>query len=384
MKGVKLTGILIVLLVITTGCWNMKEIQNISYVTAIGFDYDDGKYIVYLQLIDFSSVAKLEGQQKAKEAPVWVGKGTGASFTEAVNHLYETSQQRVFWGHVSALVFSEPILKQNKFQDVMDLLNRYREIRYLVWVFSTKESIENIFNSTPFFNESPMMSILHSPEEPYRQRSIIPPIRLYQFVMTLKEAARMTYLPSLRIEKNQWEVSRKTHPLLEYAGITVFWNNRYHGELDPDDLHGLPWLHKKTVRVPLSLERGKSLAAVLVMEKPKVRIKPSVQDLRVYFDVELTIKAGINELHQEMSKKELIDLAERKIEEQIRHTYRKGFERKVDVYNLGESLFRRDPTVWHRIEDENHFVLHEDSLRNIRIHVQLTNTGRYKLKPSQA
>ncbi|MNI92621.1 hypothetical protein D3C73_1504390 [compost metagenome] len=85
-----------------------------------------------------------------------------------------------------------------------------------------------------------------------------------------------------------------------------------------------------------------------------------------------------------MSEKELIDLAERKIEEQIRHTYRKGFERKVDVYNLGESLFRRYPTVWHRIEDENNFVLHEDSLRNIRIHVQLTSTGRYKLKASQA
>jgi ribosome-associated translation inhibitor RaiA len=228
-----------------------------------------------------------------------------------------------------------------------------------------------------------MMSILHNPEDQYRQRSIISPIRLYQFVMTLKEDSRMSYLPALRIEKNQWEVSRKTHPLLEYAGITVFWNNRYHGELDPDDLQGLPWMHKKTVRVPLSLEREKSLAAVLVMEKPKVRIKPSVQDLRVYFDVELTVKAGINELHQEMSEKELIDLAERKIEEQIRHTYRKGFERKVDVYNLGESLFRRYPSVWHRIEDENHFVLHEDSLRNIRIHVQLTNTGRYKLKPSQ-
>nr|WP_231571358.1 hypothetical protein [Paenibacillus sp. VKM B-2647] len=82
MKGMKITGILIALLVITTGCWNIKEIQNISYATAIGFDYRDGKYIVYLQLIDFSSVAKLEGQQKSREAPVWVGKGTGASFTE--------------------------------------------------------------------------------------------------------------------------------------------------------------------------------------------------------------------------------------------------------------------------------------------------------------
>jgi spore germination protein KC len=285
MKGLKLLGVLIVLLTITTGCWNIREVQDINYATAIGVDYSDGNYIMYVQMLDFSSVAKLEGQQKSKEASVWVGKGTGKSFTEAANQLYETSQKRLFWGHVSTLVFSERFLKQNKYQDVLELLDRYREIRYLVWVFSTKEPIEDVFNSTPFFKESPKASMLHNPEEQYRQRSIIPPVRLYQFVMSLKERSRMSYMPSLRIEDDQWKESKKAHSLLEYEGIHVFQTERYQGHLNLNDLEGLPWMHKMTVRAPLSLFRGKSLAAVLVMEKPDVKIKHTVQPGRVYFDV---------------------------------------------------------------------------------------------------
>jgi spore germination protein KC len=382
-KSLKLSGVLIVLLTITTGCWNIRELQDINYITGIGVDYNDGNIIVYAQMLDFSSVAKLEGQQKLTEAPVWVGKGTGKSFTEAANHLYETSQKRVLWGHVSTIIFSERILKQNKYQDVLELLDRYREFRYLVWVFSTKEQIEDVFYATPFFRESPEASILHSPEEQYRQRSMIPPVRLYQFIMSLKESSRMSYMPSLRIEEDQWKESKKAHPLLEYEGIHLFQNDRYQGHLNLNDLEGFPWTHKKTVRAPLSLFRGNSLAAELVMKNPNVKIKPSVQPGNVYFDVTVTVKAEINELHQEMSERELIDLAEQEIEKQIRHTYRQGFDRKVDIYNLGESLFRRNPSAWHRLADENHFVLREDSLRNVRILVHLTNTERYKFKPGK-
>lgn len=59
------------------------------------------------------------------------------------------------------------------------------------------------------------------------------------------------------------------------------------------------------------------------MEKPEVQITPSVQP-GGYFDVTVILQAGVNEMHQEMTKRELISLAEQKTEEQIRHTYGKG------------------------------------------------------------
>jgi spore germination protein KC len=117
------------------------------------------------------------------------------------------------------------------------------------------------------------------------------------------------------------------------------------------------------------------------VKNPNIKIKPSVQPGKVYFDIMVTVKAEINELHQEMSERELIDLAEQEIEKQIRDTYRQGVERKVDVFNLGEPLFRHNPSAWHRLADKDQYILREDSLRNVRIVVHLTHTGRYKFKP---
>lgn len=61
-----------------TGCWSATEVQNASYAKAIGIDYKDNKFIIYVQLLDFSNIAKSEAGGKANEkAIVWVGKGKG-------------------------------------------------------------------------------------------------------------------------------------------------------------------------------------------------------------------------------------------------------------------------------------------------------------------
>jgi Ger(x)C family germination protein len=378
MKRLKALFALLLMLAATTGCWSSREIQNVNYPAAIGVDYEEGNYIVYVQLLDFSSVAKLEGQQKKEETPVWVGKGIGKSFTDAVNHLYETSQQQVTWGHVEAVVFSERILKLGRYREALELIDRYREIRYLNWAFSTRESLDEVLSVTPFFRLSPKSSILHNPFEHYRQRSMVRPIRLYEFIMALEEKPRTAYLPSLKINRTQWKESRQEHALLEYDGLHLLQYKRPAVHMKLAELEGVPWVNNSTVRISLSIGRGDELAAVLVMEAPEIDIRHTIRNGRAYFDINVNVKAVINEQFEEMTEGELAKMAGQKIEEQIRNTYTKAYRRKVDIYNLGETLYRHNPAAFHRLADENQFVLHEDALRNVHVNVHLTSTGRYK------
>ncbi len=78
MNAYKFTAVLL-LPFFLTGCWSKYEVQNMNYVTAVGIDYADGQYIIYAQLLDFSTVAKLEGQQKSEQPPIWIGIGKGIS-----------------------------------------------------------------------------------------------------------------------------------------------------------------------------------------------------------------------------------------------------------------------------------------------------------------
>ncbi|KMK76364.1 Ger(x)C family spore germination protein [Alkalihalobacillus pseudalcaliphilus] len=368
------------LLLTLTGCWSRYEVQNMNYATAVGIDYVDGQYTLYVQLLDFSTVAKLEGQQKAEQPPVWVAKGEGSSFTEAANDLYSTSQQRLNWGQISAILFSERLMKENKVGEVLELINRYREIRYLAWLFSTREPLEEILLATPFFRLSPKASILHNPEQSFRQFSILAPVRLQQFVLDSNEKARTSYIPELSLRKGQWQESNKPKELLRYSGVQVYDLNNYYGRMDLKDLSGMPWLSTHTIRVPLDLFTEEKLAAVLIAEKPKYEVTPIVKLNNAYFDISVKVKAGINELHTDLTEKELTQMAQEKIEEQIRKTYQTAFKEGIDIYNLGESLYRKHPHQWKSIATgKQQLVLNQDSLRHVKVEVNIVYPGRYKL-----
>ncbi|EST54187.1 spore germination protein [Brevibacillus panacihumi W25] len=378
MNTYKFTAVLL-LPFLLTGCWSKYEVQNMNYATAVGIDYAEGQYIIYAQLLDFSTVAKLEGQQKAEQPPVWIGRGKGISFSEAANDLYSTSQQRLNWGQISAILFSERLLKERKVGEVLELIDRYREIRYLAWVFSTRDPLDEVLIATPFFRLSPIGSILHNPEQNYRQRSILAPIRLQKFVMDSNEKARTSYIPELSVRKDQWKESQKPHELLRYSGIQIYDKDKYYARMSLEEIKGLPWLNKHTIRLPVDLFSDNKLVAVLVAEKPEYDVKPRVKYDKAYFDISVKVKAGVNELHADVTEQELTQLAQKEIEHQIRQTFQTAFEKRIDIYNLGESLFRKNPYEWKRIASGT--VLNKDSLRNINVNVQIVYSGRYKLSP---
>ncbi|MBN6192926.1 Ger(x)C family spore germination protein [Aneurinibacillus sp. BA2021] len=374
----KFTAVLLLPLLLT-GCWSKYELQNMNYATAVGIDYVDGQYIIYAQLLDFSTVAKLEGQQKAEQPPVWIGRGKGISFTEAANDLYSTSQQRLNWGQVSAILFSERLLKERKVGEVLELINRYREIRYLTWVFSTRDPLDEILLTSPFFRLSPKASILHNPEQNYRQRSILAPIRLQNFVMDSNEKAKISYIPEISVRKDQWKENQKPHKLLGYSGIQIYDKDKYYTRMTLEEIKGFPWMNKHTIRLPVDLFSDNQLVAVLVAEKPEYDVKPTVKNDKAYFDISVKVKAGVNELRANITARELKQLAQEEIEHQIRQTYQTAFKKKIDIYNLGESLFRRNPNEWKRIASGT--VLNKDSLQNINVNVQIVYSGRYKFSP---
>ncbi|EHB62620.1 MULTISPECIES: Ger(x)C family spore germination protein [Paenibacillus] len=378
MNAYKFTAVLL-LPFFLTGCWSKYEVQNMNYVTAVGIDYADGQYIIYAQLLDFSTVAKLEGQQKSEQPPIWIGIGKGISFTEAANDLYSTSEQRLNWGQISAILFSERLLKERKVGEVLELIDRYREIRYLAWVFSTRDPLDEVLIATPFFRLSPKASILHNPEQNYRQRSILAPIRLQRFVMDSNEKARTSYIPELSVRKDQWKENQKPHDLLRYSGIQIYDKDKYYARMNLEEIKGLPWLNKHTIRLPVNLFSDNKLVAVLVAEKPKYDVKPRVTYNKVYFDVSVKVEAGVNELHADVTEQELTQLAQKEIEHQIRQTFQTAVEKRIDIYNLGESLFRRNPYAWKRIVSGT--VLNKDSLQTINVNVQIVYPGRYKLSP---
>lgn len=132
-----------------TGCWDNGEVQEINYLSAFGIDFHDGEYYIYAQMLDYEGISGPEGVPSS-QPPIWVGKGRRKTLAEATKKLYTTSQQKLSWSQVTALVLSESMLTHERIRDVIDKSNRTEDISYRKWIYGTKENIEELFTSTPF------------------------------------------------------------------------------------------------------------------------------------------------------------------------------------------------------------------------------------------
>ena len=365
--------------VLLTGCWDYKDIQDIHYVTTLGVDYVDGKYEVYVQLVDLSGVAKQE-VKSSEPGKVYVGKHSGKSIAEAINHLYQSAQQRLYLGQVSTFVLTERALKHN-INDIIDAAFRYNLIRYSSNIFATKKSLEELFSIKGFFNLTPLYSELHFPKAVYENISLITPMSLRTFISTYRDVSITTILPTISWSEDDWTEDKKKRKTFMIDGAFVHYYKKSLQWYSIDDLKGLRWVTEETNRTPLEFKKSEG-TNYISLSHPKVKIKSFIKDNEAKFDLDIHINGSI----LEMSKKEPLESFENVVQDYIRKeiekTYEIGLKRNGDPLGLGQKLYRKELKYWKAkgFKEPNDY-LNENSIENIKIKVNLTNSGTLDYHP---
>ncbi|WP_323646722.1 hypothetical protein [Lysinibacillus xylanilyticus] len=109
-KIILLSGLATSLLL--SGCWDVTEPQRMYYVDGLGIDYKEGQYEIYLQLINFTNVATSESSNpNPQAAQAEVGQAKGNTLEEALFKLFRSIDQKVFWGHMTYIIFSKEAMQ---------------------------------------------------------------------------------------------------------------------------------------------------------------------------------------------------------------------------------------------------------------------------------
>ncbi|MFD0675382.1 MULTISPECIES: Ger(x)C family spore germination protein [unclassified Paenibacillus] len=364
-----------------SGCWDSKSIQNLAYVTALGLDYKDNEVKVYVQVINFSNVAKSENFEIGKNVPVWIGRGVGKTITEAMTSIYATSQLKVYWGHVKAIVCSEEILKQKEtVRQAYDAINRYREVRYNVLLYGTKHPLTEIFTQKSIFKLSPLDTILDTPEDTFSQRSFIPPQYGYKIISEINELGRTPILPSISITKDVWSEDEKETPMFQIDGAYLMNEQLIAHWYSEDDLKGLRWLQKKMKRSLIDIPDNKNPDASLVLVKPHHSIQYYFENNELRFKVNIKASAYVDEMVSNISVNTMKKQAEAVVSNEVISTYQKGLPLQMDTLNLLGELYRKDSGKWFELQKENKLVLKKETLGKVEVHVDIMHTGKYKGK----
>ncbi len=369
--------LLSMLSLLLSGCWDHKEVQDINYITALGIDYKDNKYIIYVQMLDFATIAKQESSKPTEKAPIWVGRGTGTTLTEALIDLYTSSQQRVSWGHVTALVLTESVLQPKQLSQVFDLTNRSQEIRYTKWLYGTKDKMEDLFTVSPFFQLSPLHSLLHEPRESYVQFSFIRPIQFVNFIRLYREKAATVILPSLHISTQNWSENLKQHPILEVNGGFLIKNKELMGWLKRSDLLGTRWLASANTHAAVIVKADGEAIGSIRLENPHSSIEVIRRPDNASYRIKLNVTGTVQTIYKKVGINEMKRLTEETLRKEMHNTFHKAALIQADPYELCLQLYRTDPKLWKKLVEQKKEINDETPLE-LEVDVNLRYWGQRK------
>ncbi|MBY0223842.1 Ger(x)C family spore germination protein [Mammaliicoccus sciuri] len=371
-KWIVLSLLLVALL---SGCWNRNEPERMLYVYGLGIDYKDGEYNVYVQIIDYKKVAKLE-QPNTDPKQSETGFATGKTIDEAIFNIYNSADQRIYWGQLTFIILSEEALKNGAMQSAMDTFLRYRETRYQVLLYGTADSVKDVLLTVPIVNTAITLSRLGDPKNTYDQSSSVEPVDIRRMVIGLNEPGHEMVIPYMEVSEN-WETVTGKDKIAQLAGGGLITPKEFKGFLDVEKLSGLKWMNEKTQRgeVTFSLNSEEDFMTA-IFQKIKVKVTPVVEGDTVKFDIDVRMQGEVSAIPIKINKDEIRKKAEQEIKKQIEETYKEALKLDVDIYRLSEYLYRKDVKAWKRLQEKGKVGLSENSIRTLNVKIIELNSDR--------
>lgn len=371
MSGSKRLLILIMLCfsLLTAGCWDRKEINQIGFAVGLGIDKEKDNYLITTQM---ALPSLLEGGGGGEEAPVWVVGGKGKTIFQAIRDVNTRSARKPFWGHLNVIVIGEEVAKDG-ILPVLDLLSRGRELRRLNYVVIAKGKARDILEAEPKL-ESINAIFIRDLIENRKGQSVAPAVTLNDLMLSLSTAGKESVLPKIEaLEQESFAPPKKSEgapqeegkggeekpkQILELRGAGIFKEDKLVNWLDEEATRGFLWVVEQVaggiivVRSPVETDREVSLEIM----SNKSLIIPQVEggNIKIKFQVLSTLNlvenTGVVSLETSKLIKKLKQRASSSIKKEITKAIKIAQASETDIFGIGERLRTQYPAVWKNIE----------------------------------
>ncbi|WP_332237119.1 Ger(x)C family spore germination protein [Sporolactobacillus sp. KGMB 08714] len=386
----KHAGIFAILLTISglCGCGgDSNEPERMVYAHGIGFDYQGGQYVVYVQFIDFSSMVGTSGGGLgggSSSSSSSIVKASGRTINQAVSNLYLLMDRHVYWGHLSFVLLSERVIHHRGLKESIDLINRNYSIRYnILYYVAAGSDLEKYLTSVPI-NKIPIsMSKLSDPDNNYLQNSYVRPKSLRELILSLDEPNHQTELPLISLKERSGLHKGQTDT--DYLGVVILSENDIQGKLIYTDVYGLRWLYSGGVgRVRVILKDQERYLASVDVTGTKSRIVPAMDRTgKVRFTIDINVTAHVMTIIKPTHERTLERLLETQVRREIERTYRVSVNQHIDAFHFSEALYRSKYSAkWHRLQHNGKIDLDKLTLKKVEVHAYIKDSGKNNMMPT--
>ncbi len=349
--------ILIILLMIgvsfISGCWNYREVDEMTIVHGVAIDHENEKYVITVE-----SITPKGGQDITMVPDLTISEG--ATIFDAIRNLIMQTGRRVYWSHAKVIIISEKVAKEG-ITPVLDYVTRDAEVRENMWLILSKEKNARVLLEGKDKLHDTISNHIDDMMQSQKSISKYNAMELWRFLDNITADGISPTMPTATLVTKEKDESV---PLIN--GIALFKKDKLVGWLDGIEARSL-LLTKGELKggVIVIPNVGKTQTDVtLEIFGSKTKTKPAWKDDRLTMDIDVKMEVNIAEITgtedfiSEKGRKQLQKEAEALVEMQIKDTIKKVQNQwGSDVFEFAGVVQREMPDYWKTIQQdwENHF-----------------------------
>ncbi|MBM7564886.1 Ger(x)C family spore germination protein [Paenibacillus sacheonensis] len=332
------------LVLLLTGCWDRREVNDLAVVSAIGLDTDPNSRGIVISAQIFvptppsSTIGGAQGGGQMNSNVVVAAPGM--DIADASQKLQEKLSRQLFWGHTKIIVFGEKLARRG-INDMIDYLGRHPGPRERALVFVSEGKAAEKLGLGPLIESSS--------SENLREMAILR-TGLHVTLLKLERESSRKEAIALPLVKS-FETIGKVQTSVFPQGSAILKKGKMVGRIDDSETRGLMWATNAIRNGTLTIHLDKPGEMVSVsLYQCKSELIPSIRGdewgIRIRASAEGNVVENISSL--DMMDEKTILMLEKKFEAAIRKRIQSVLnplqkQWKADAAGFGQAFHRKYP-----------------------------------------
>lgn len=371
---------------VLSGCWDHREIAEITVVVGMAVDKDDDdKFILTVEGIN---AKELSDKTASGFAPSIVFSLKGDTLAELSQKMNIGIAKHLIFSHMKVLVIGESVLKEG-ILDFIDFLERNREIRDDFNIVTARNvKAADVLKVTYLVQKSSSLKLHTQLNSFVESWGGDPDIRLNDFIQAYTSAGRRGVMAALTIEGDPQKGGsvdnmKKGAPdaMVVVDSLAILKKDKLQDFLPLKDARNYLWiinkLDKTVETVGCSKDKFLGVRIFNTVTKSKARLVKgrAMINLKVRAEAYLDSSQCRDDLTQINTFKKFGKLTEKQIKKNLEATIKLlQQEYESDIFGFGEILYRQDYNNFKRIEKQwdEYF---KDAIVNVDVNVKIRRSG---------
>ncbi|WP_084673262.1 Ger(x)C family spore germination protein [Paenibacillus sp. HW567] len=344
--------VILMILCLTTGCWDRREMDDLALVVATGIDLtDDGQIEMTYQVALPTGIPSAVKTGGGAQKPVVVISNKGRDIQEANDRLQEQMSRFIYFGHREVFIIGEKCARHGLNQ-IQDLLTRFPENRYNCFVLTAYGATAKEILNVPYQLELiPGLGI--SKLQSSRSSFSVKSDELFE---AFSSPGISPVTAAIRVLNKDTD---KESFAVDHAA--VYLGDQLTGFLKPDELELLRWWIDDPYRIGFTVQaqpEDKQYKGTISVKslKSSVKVKTVIKNElpQVTASFSTLVRVVTNNSRIDLNNPQDRILVEKLFSKQVQGRIESmlGYVQKKlksDIFGIGEEVHIEHPYIWKKI-----------------------------------